>query len=109
LTNLLGREPEGDVVDIESHDLPFQMAMVVDETKALYAQPKGDICLRDNIVNVLDLADDLGCSALIICLDKRDVDLALTLHSLLYVGGTVIDPTKVHYDSQRYLLVGMEV
>jgi hypothetical protein len=67
------------------------------------------INLRESIVALLDLADEqLGCDSLVIVLERSSPHLATILHSLMYVGGTVI--TKpLHPADPAYVLVGLEI
>jgi hypothetical protein len=85
-------------------DLPGQ-------PKTLYVDGKSaeSVSLRESIVALLDLADErLGCSALIITLERSSSNLSAILHSLMYVGGTVV--TKPIYRvNPTYVLVGLEV
>lgn len=62
-----------------------------------------------SIVALLDLADEhLGCEALIIALEKSSPSLSVVLHSLMYVGGTVV--TKPAFPvNPAYVLVGLEI
>jgi hypothetical protein len=57
----------------------------------------------------LDLAEEsLQCSALIIILERSSSDLGALLHSLMYVGGTVV--TKPVYQvNPAFVLVGLEI
>lgn len=70
------------------------------------------------LVDLLEIADeDLECSALVICLernqgnDHQDETLAETLHALMYVGGSIVAPDAgvVKYDSEKYILVGLDL
>jgi hypothetical protein len=57
----------------------------------------------------MDLASEhLGCPALVIVLRRASPALRTILHSLMYVGGTVVTkpPFKVN---SAYLLVGLEI
>jgi hypothetical protein len=65
--------------------------------------------LPRSIVALLDLADEtLGCSALVIALERSSSALGDLLHSLMYVGGTVVTKPPFKVDS-AYVLVGMEI
>jgi hypothetical protein len=67
------------------------------------------LVLRCSIVALLDLADEnLQCSALIIVLERASPALGDLLHSLMYVGGTVVTKPPFQVDS-AYVLVGMEI
>jgi len=82
-----------------------------DEPKTLYVNGKGaeHVLLRESIVALLDLADEhLGCSALIIALDKSSPALGELLHSLMYVGGTVVSKPPFQLDP-GFVLVGIEI
>lgn len=62
-----------------------------------------------SIVALLDLADErLGCSGLVIVLERSCPNLGALLHSLIYVGGSVI--TKLPFDvDAAFVLVGLEI
>lgn len=61
------------------------------------------------IVALLDLADEhLQCSALVIALEKTSPALSSLLHSLMYVGGTVVTKPDFPVDP-AYVLVGLEI
>jgi len=67
------------------------------------------INLREGIVALLDLADEhLQCSALVIALEKASPALSSLLHSLMYVGGTVVTKPDFPVDP-AYVLVGLEI
>ena len=56
--------------------------------------------LIDSVVTLLDLADEnLGCSALIFTLDRTSNNLGVVLHSIMYVGGTVVTKPRYKLDS----------
>lgn len=66
-------------------------------------------CLIFSIVALLDLADEhLGCEALVIALEKSSPSLSALLHSLMYVGGTVVTKPAFPVDP-AYVLVGLEI
>jgi len=79
--------------------------------KTLYVDGKSaeSVSVRDSIVALLDLAEEsLQCSALIIVLERSSSDLGALLHSLMYVGGTVV--TKPVYQvNPAFVLVGLEI
>ena len=81
------------------------------QPKTLYVDGKSaeSVSLRESIVALLDLADErLGCSALVIVLERSSPNLSAILHSLMYVGGTVV--TKpVYRTNPAYVLVGLEI
>jgi len=57
----------------------------------------------------LDLADEqLDCAALVIALEKSTVGLGGLLHSLMYVGGSVVSKPPFQVDT-AYVLVGLEI
>ncbi|TDL26290.1 hypothetical protein BD410DRAFT_813229 [Rickenella mellea] len=79
--------------------------------KTLYVDGKGaeHVKLRDSIVALLDLGDEhLQCSALVIALERSSPALGALLHSLMYVGGTVVTKPPFPVDP-AYVLVGMEI
>ncbi|KAF9264274.1 hypothetical protein L218DRAFT_972776 [Marasmius fiardii PR-910] len=95
----LGSSFEGMVLD-----LPGQM-------KTLYVDAKNaeSVSLRESIVALLDLADELlECSALVIVLERSSPMLGEVLHSLMYVGGTVVTKPPLPVDP-AFVLVGMEI
>jgi hypothetical protein len=81
------------------------------KTKTLYVDGKNAqaVSLRESIVALLDLADEqLQCSALVIAFNKVSHGLSELLHSLMYVGGSVV--TKPPFQvNPAYILVGVEI
>jgi len=64
---------------------------------------------RESVVALLDLADEaLHCEALIIILERSSPNLGETLHSLMYVGGTVVTAPIFPLDS-AFVLVGLNI
>ncbi|KAG5643593.1 hypothetical protein DXG03_000601 [Asterophora parasitica] len=81
------------------------------QSKTLYVDGKSaeSVSLRESIVALLDLADEnLGCNALIIVLERSSPNLGALLHSLMYVGGTVVT-TPVFQVDPAFVLVGLEI
>lgn len=79
--------------------------------KTLYVDGKNaaEINLRESIVALLDLADEqLECTALVIALERSASGLGNLLHSLMYVGGTVVTKPPFPVDP-AYVLVGLEI
>jgi len=79
--------------------------------KTLYVDGKSaeSINLRETIVALLDLADEsLECSALVIALERMSPNLEALLHSLMYVGGTVVTKPVYQVDP-GFVLVGLEI
>lgn len=79
--------------------------------KALYVDGKAaqSVSLRESIVALLDLADEcFQCSALVIALDRSSPALGDIIHSLMYVGGSVVAKPPFQVDP-AYLLVGMDI
>lgn len=61
------------------------------------------------MVALLDLADEsLECTALIIVLERSSPSLGDLLHSLMYVGGTVVTKPPFKVDP-GFILVGIEI
>ncbi|KAJ7462193.1 ornithine decarboxylase antizyme-domain-containing protein [Mycena galericulata] len=81
------------------------------QPKTLYVDGKSaqSVSIRESIVALLDLADEsLECSALVIVLERSSPSLGKILHSLMYVGGTVV--TKPSFDvDPAFVLVGLEI
>ncbi|KAF7361973.1 Ornithine decarboxylase antizyme [Mycena venus] len=72
--------------------------------KTLYVDGKSA-----HIVALLDLADEsLECSALVIALERSSPALGKILHSLMYVGGTVVTKPPFEVDP-AFVLVGLEI
>ncbi|KAH6910420.1 ornithine decarboxylase antizyme-domain-containing protein [Coprinopsis sp. MPI-PUGE-AT-0042] len=79
--------------------------------KTLYVDGKraAAVSLRESIVALLDLADEsLGCNALVIALERSSPNLGGLLHSLMYVGGTVVTAPPFKVDP-AFVLVGLEI
>jgi len=79
--------------------------------KTFYVDGKNaaEINLRESIVALLDLADEqLECTALVIALERSSPGLGDLLHSLMYVGGTVVTKPPFQADP-AYVLVGLEI
>jgi len=85
-------------------DLPGQ-------SKTLYVDGKNAqaVSLRESIVALLELADEqLQCSALVITFNKSSHGLSELLHSLMYVGGSVVTKPPFQVDP-AYILVGLDI
>ncbi|TCD71201.1 hypothetical protein EIP91_011679 [Steccherinum ochraceum] len=113
--NGLGALQYAKSVSISSPNLGANFEGVVLELpgkpKTLYVDGKSaaHVNLRESIVALLDLADEqLGCSALILALERKDPALGDLLHSLMYVGGSVVTTPPFQVDSS-YVLVGLEI
>lgn len=81
------------------------------KSKTLYVDGTNtaSINLRESIVALLDLADErLECTALVISLERSSPHLSDLLHSLMYVGGTVVTKPPFEVDP-AYVLVGLEI
>lgn len=79
--------------------------------KTLYVDGKSaqSVSLRESVVAVLDLADEqLACSALVIVLERSSPTLGQLLHSLMYVGGSVVTKPPFEVDP-AFVLVGLEI
>jgi len=82
-----------------------------EKPKTLYIDGKNTqhVNLRESIVALLDLADEqLDCAALVIALEKSAEGLGDLLHSLMYVGGSVVTKPPFQVDP-AYVLVGLEI
>ncbi|VDC06992.1 unnamed protein product [Peniophora sp. CBMAI 1063] len=102
-------------VTISSPEMPTALEGVVlalpGQPRTLYVDVKGAalVNLRENIVALLDLADEcFDCQALIIALEKASPALSSVLHALMYAGGAVV--TKPFFKADPALvLVGLEI
>ncbi|EKM54150.1 uncharacterized protein PHACADRAFT_162521 [Phanerochaete carnosa HHB-10118-sp] len=113
--NALGAIPHAKSVEISAPNLGAAFEGVVldlpGKTKTLYVDGKNaaHVNLRESIVALLDLADErLECSALVLALEKSCPHLGELLHSLMYVGGTVVTTPPFPVDP-AYILVGLEI
>jgi len=80
-------------------------------SKTLYVAGKSmqGVNLRESIVALLDLADEhFECTAFVIALERKLPTLGNLLHSLMYVGGTVVTKPPFPVD-EKYVLVGIEM
>jgi hypothetical protein len=67
------------------------------------------LSLRESIVALLDLADEsLQCNALVIVLERSSPNLGNLLHSLMYVGGSVVTKSPFKVDP-AFVLVGLDI
>ncbi|KXN90642.1 hypothetical protein AN958_03882 [Leucoagaricus sp. SymC.cos] len=79
--------------------------------KTLYVDGKNaaSVSLRESIVALLDLAsENLDCNALAIVLERSAPNLGELLHSLMYVGGSVVTKPPFPIDP-AFVLVGLEI
>jgi len=113
--NALAAMPHANSVSISAPNLSADFDGVILELpnrpKTLYVDGKSaaTVNLRESIVALLDLADEsLQCSALVIALEKSSPFLGDLLHSLMYVGGSVVTAPPFEVDSS-YVLVGLEI
>ncbi|OCH86372.1 hypothetical protein OBBRIDRAFT_890534 [Obba rivulosa] len=113
--NALAAMPFAKSVSISAPNLGAVFEGVVLELpgkpKTFYVDGKSaaHVNLRESIVALLDLADErLQCSALVIALERASPALGDLLHSLMYVGGTVVTKPPFQVDS-AYVLVGLEI
>lgn len=113
--NALSAMPHAQGVSVSSPNLGTVFDGVIldlpGKPKTLYIDGKNaqHFSLRESIVALLDLADEqLDCAALVIALEKSTEDLGGLLHSLMYVGGTVVTKPPFHVDP-AYVLVGLEI
>jgi len=113
--NALSAMPHAQGVSVSSHNLDTVFDGVIldlpGKPKTLYIDGKNaqHINLRESIVALLDLADEqLDCAALVIALEKSTVGLGGLLHSLMYVGGSVVSNPPFQVDP-AYVLVGLEI
>jgi hypothetical protein len=107
--------PYAQGVSVSSPNLGTEFGGVIlnlpGKAKTLYIDGKNtqDVNLRESIVALLDLADEqLNCAALVIVLEKSAEGLGGLLHSLMYVGGSVVTKPPFQVDP-AYVLVGLEI
>jgi len=113
--NALSAMPHAQGVSVSSPNLGTVFDGVIlnlpGKPKTLYIDGKNaqHFSLRESIVALLDLADEqLDCAALVIALEKSTEDLGGLLHSLMYVGGSVVTKPPFQVDP-AYVLVGLEI
>ncbi|KAI0645445.1 ornithine decarboxylase antizyme-domain-containing protein [Trametes meyenii] len=113
--NALSAAPHARSVSISTPDVGTTFEGVVlslpGTPKTFYVDGKcaADVNLRESVVALLDLADEqLECNALVIALERSSSVLGDLLHSLMYVGGTVVTKPPFPVDP-AYVLVGMEI
>jgi hypothetical protein len=113
--NALSAMPHAQGVSVSSPNLGTVFDGVIldlpGKPKTLYIDGKNaqHINLRESIVALLDLADEqLDCAALVIALEKSTEGLGDLLHSLMYVGGSVVTKPPFQVDP-TYVLVGLEI
>ncbi|CAG8527908.1 11151_t:CDS:2 [Ambispora leptoticha] len=83
---------------------------VMNETLFLKGSGLGDVDLRESIVAVLELAEEcLKCCSLVVCLDKKDPQLTTLIRTFMYVGFESCDPRVFNHDTEKFMLVGMEL
>jgi len=107
-TSDLGRT----ALNVDSKLTGWSLALVEaqDGSRTVYAKANNsvDVRSRENVIALLDHADEeLACDQVVVVLEKKDSDLAQTLHSLLYIGGSVIPASAGH--SEANVLVGLEL
>lgn len=101
-------------VPVQSHIDGWKLAVLDDvdtDSRTLYAQAVcgSEVSSREGVISLLDFGDEeLECDQVVVVLNKKDSDLAQQLHSLMYVGGNVIPPTKSKH-SNDFVLVGLEL
>lgn len=103
----VGATFEGFVLDLPKGNGVSKMHV----PRTLYVNGTGaeNVPLRESIVAMLELADEhLECEAFVIALDKSSPALGDIIHSLLYVGGTVVTKPPFEVDP-NYVLVGIEI
>jgi hypothetical protein len=113
--NALAALPYARRVSISSESIGATFDGVVLELpgkpRTLYVDGKSavHVNLRESIVALLDLADEqLECTALVLALEKASPALGELLHSLMYVGGTVVT-APAYPVNPAFVLVGMEL
>lgn len=113
--NGLSALPYSKRVTISSPNLSSEMNGIVMElpggSRTLFVDGKSadSVNLRESIVALLDLADEsLDCTGLVIVLERSSPNLGNVLHSLMYVGGSVVTKPPFQVDP-AFILVGLDV
>lgn len=67
-----------------------------------------DVNMRESVCAVLELAEeDLACTGVVMCLEKKTSHIGDLIHALLYVGGTI---TNLPFPAAAaYILVGLDL
>ena len=67
-----------------------------------------DVNMRESVCAVLELAEEeLACTGVVMCLEKKTSHIGDLIHALLYVGGTI---TNLPFPAaQDYILVGLDL
>ncbi|CAG8588067.1 11693_t:CDS:2 [Ambispora gerdemannii] len=83
---------------------------VVNETLFLKGSGLENVDLRESIVAVLELAEEcLKCRSLVVCLNKKDPQLTTLIRTFMYVGFEACAPQVFDHDTEKFMLVGMEL
>ncbi|KAF9427726.1 hypothetical protein BGZ94_004297 [Podila epigama] len=97
---------------ITSNDLKMNTWCGFVSDGVLYLRGDGwdDMDIRESVVAVLDLAEEqLGCSAVHLCLEKSNPNLAKLVRTLMYAGFEMVHPSVLVNADPKYLVLGMEV
>lgn len=67
-----------------------------------------DVNMRESVCAVLELAEEeLACTGVVMCLEKKTSHIGDLIHALLYVGGTI---TNLPFPAAaEYILVGLDL
>lgn len=78
--------------------------------KQFYVEvPSGlDASSKDSLVELMELAEELGCSSLFLCLNKNNVHLADMAHVFLYLGYETVHPSVMNSESFWFLANHLE-
>ncbi|GAA5827073.1 hypothetical protein JCM3770_004537 [Rhodotorula araucariae] len=102
LSDLIGAGWQGAVVDNP-----------VAGTRTLYVGggELSDVELRESIIAVLERAEEeLGCSGVVLALERGTNDLSNAVHQLMYLGCVVVsDHEQTGAPNPEYILLGMDV
>lgn len=100
---------DGFVLDLSTNTRPLSSNLSL--RRALFVDGKNvePSHLRECVVALLDVADgEHQCEAFFIALDKTGSAFGSLLHSLMYVGGSVVSMPPFELN-KRYVLVGLEL
>ncbi|ORY89824.1 hypothetical protein BCR35DRAFT_159726 [Leucosporidium creatinivorum] len=79
-------------------------------TRTLYVEGGSyeDVNMRESVCGVLEMAEEkLGCTGVVMVLEKNSADISELIHQLLYVGGTIT--SSPFAPNPAYILVALDL
>eukprot|EP00833_Pecoramyces_ruminatium_P011791 jgi/Orpsp1_1/1185823/evm.model.c7180000095498.1 len=65
---------------------------------------------QESMTSLLELAEEiLGCEKIVICIRKNKEEIKLLLHSFMYIGFQIVNPTYYLNKQVDYYVVGYEL